>query len=112
MDEPQLIDERDASLECEGRWFRVSETLVSAEGSPCGCRFWEFRDASLVDVQAWAARQGLAAYSIALVDEPLQYPGGPVDVRHTWLIHVGQSNAEPWDDIGGNWRDIRDPSAR
>lgn len=109
MFEPELVDGRDASMEREGRWFRVSQTLTSAEGRPYGCAIWDFSDSSASEVLAWAAEKGFAAYSVAFVDEVADHLGNPSHVRLTWLLHHGQPNSEPWDEGGGSWSPIEHP---
>lgn len=109
MLDPQLVDGRDASMEREGRWFRVSQTLASPEGHPYGCAIWDFGDSSAREVLEWAAQQGFTAYSVAVVDEVDEPLDGLRHVRLTWLFHVGQRNSEPWDDEEVSWSPIEHP---
>lgn len=109
MLEPDLVDGRDASTEREGRRFRVSQTLTTAEGRPYGCAMWDFPDSSASEVLDWARHRGFTAYSVAFVDD-VDEPLDELDhVRLTWLFHIGQRSSEPWDDDAGRWSPIEHP---
>ena len=106
MTGPRIVDERDVSVEREGTRFRVSETLFTHDGHPYGRTVWEFDDASLDEALGWAAGRGFRAYSVGFVDEASEGQSGEGGVRITWLLHVGQAHADPWDDLSGAWSAI------